>query len=139
VFLESAGRADALAAIDMAAAAGLTQILAQTGQSLLGMHIDLPASRRYTQQIDAAYVAGELATVQRLQARRAKVDDRFNPRLALAATVRYLRYAERSFSGRQDLAVVSYHMGIGNLQNVLAEYKGGRSRPICAAVIRHRA
>ena len=41
VFVESAGRPEVIAGSDPADAAGLTQILAQTGQSLLGMHIDL--------------------------------------------------------------------------------------------------
>ena len=38
VFLESAGRPDALAPGGIEGAAGLTQILAETGQNLLGMH-----------------------------------------------------------------------------------------------------
>ena len=54
----------------------------------------------------------------RLERQRAQIDDRFVPRKALAATVRYLQIAERHF-GRLDLAVESYHMGIGNLQDVL--------------------
>jgi hypothetical protein len=41
--------------------------------------------------------------------------------LALAATARYLRIA-RERLGRNDLAVASYHMGIGNLQGALAAY-----------------
>ena len=39
----------------------------------------------------------------------------------LAATGRYLKQAKDEF-GREDLAVVSYHMGIGNLETVLAAY-----------------
>lgn len=130
VFLESAGYPDALAGADAAAAGGLTQILAQTGQSLLGMHIDLARSRRLTNEIAAAYANGATARVARLQRERAKIDDRFDPRKALAATVRYLQIARRDI-GRGDLAVVSYHMGIGNLQNVMNDYNGGRgaSRP----------
>jgi hypothetical protein len=128
VFLESAGRPNVLAGADPSAAAGLTQILAQTGESLLGMHIDLSASRRLTRAIDNAAALGSAGTVTRLQRQRAKIDDRFNSRLALAATVRYLRLARQRL-GRDDLAVVSYHMGIGNLQNVLGEYNGGQSVP----------
>ena len=128
VFLESAGRPNVIAGPDASAAAGLTQILAQTGQSLLGMHIDLAASRRITQAIDRAAAAGQPGTVARLQRQRAKVDDRFNTRLALAATVRYLQFARRRL-GRDDLAVVSYHMGIGNLTNVLSDYNGGHAIP----------
>jgi hypothetical protein len=125
VFVESAGRPQIIAGSDPAAAAGLTQILAQTGQALLGMHIDLARSRQLTRAIDAADANGQTRLLQRLVARRAAIDDRFDPRRALAATVRYLQLAERQF-GRQDLAVVSYHMGIGNLQRVLSDYDGGR-------------
>jgi hypothetical protein len=49
------------------------------------------------------------------------VDERFDPDKALAATGRYLKLAMDEF-GREDLAVVSYHMGIGNLQQVLGAY-----------------
>src|SRR4030095_8303974 len=54
-------------------------------------------------------------------ARRSQVDERFDPDKALAATGRYLKLAKDEF-GREDLAVVSYHMGIGNLQHVLGAY-----------------
>jgi hypothetical protein len=128
VFLESAGRPDVIAGVDPAAASGLTQILAQTGQSLLGMHIDLARSRSLTGKIDIAYAEGRAALMARLQAQRARIDDRFDPLKALRATVRYLRLAEQRF-GRLDLAVESYHMGIGNLQNVLDLYDGGRPVP----------
>ncbi len=128
VFVESAGRPNVIAGSDPTAASGLTQILAQTGQSLLGMHIDLARSKALTSQIDSAYAQGRTSVIPSLQARRARVDDRFNPRLALAATVRYLQLAERQL-GRPDLAVVSYHMGIGNLQQVLADYDGGQAVP----------
>jgi hypothetical protein len=125
-FLESAGNPNAIAGRDPVAAAGLTQILAQTGQALLGMHIDLGQSRSLTRKIDAAYGAGDAAAVARLQAQRRKVDDRFDPRKALSATVRYLKLAQARF-GRADLAIESYHMGIGNLQQVLERYDGGRA------------
>jgi hypothetical protein len=129
VFLESAGNPNALAGADAADAAGLTQILAQTGTALLGMHIDLARSRRLTAGIDAAYGAGKSSLQASLQRRRARIDDRFDPRKALAATVRYLKLAEGRFGGRADLAVVSYHMGIGNLQHVLSDYDGGALVP----------
>ncbi len=128
VFLESAGRPDVIAGTDLADAAGLTQILAQTGQSLLGMHIDLAASRRITNRIQAAFDAGRANVAVRLLRQRARVDDRFDPLKALEATVRYLRLAE-GMLGRPDLAVESYHMGIGNLRQVLADYDGGRPVP----------
>ncbi|HEY6398065.1 MAG TPA: transglycosylase SLT domain-containing protein, partial [Solirubrobacteraceae bacterium] len=128
VFLESAGRPDAIAGSDPAAASGLTQILAQTGQSLLAMHIDLARSRKLTASIDRASFLGQTATVARLERSRARIDDRFDPAKALAGAVRYLEIA-RSDLGRPDLAVVSYHMGIGNLQQVLSDYGGGSSVP----------
>ncbi len=128
VFLESAGRPQAIAGTDPADAAGLTQILAATGQSLLGMHIDLASSRRLTRQINAVADGTRRGRLGRLLARRAAVDDRFNVTRELAATVRYLKIAEQQF-GRSDLAVESYHMGIGNLHNVLDAYDGGRSVP----------
>lgn len=133
VFLESAGYPDALAGPDAADAAGLTQILAQTGSSLLGMHIDLARSGRLTDAIRAAYSLGENGRAVRLQRERARIDDRFDPRKALAATVRYLQIAQRDLGGEdleaEGLAVVSYHMGIGNLEDVLRDYNGDRPVP----------
>ena len=128
VFLESAGNPDAIAGTDPSAAAGLTQIVAQTGQSLLGMNINLARSQTLTAQIDRAYALGQGQTVVRLSRQRARVDARFDPAAALAATVRYLTLAQAHF-GRSDLALVSYHMGIGNLQSVLDAYDGGQAVP----------
>jgi transglycosylase-like protein with SLT domain len=128
VFLESAGDPGAIAGGDPANASGLTQIVASTGQALLGMHIDLGRSRALTSQINRGLALGQPADVVRLERARARVDDRFDPRKALAATVHYLQLAQRNF-GRSDLAVVSYHMGIGNLMSVLAAYDGGRPVP----------
>jgi Transglycosylase SLT domain len=128
VFLESAGDPNVIAGGDPAGAAGLTQIVASTGTALLGMHIDLEASRALTARINRALALGDAGAVARLEAARAKADPRFAPRQALAATVRYLRLAEQRF-GRIDLAVASYHMGIGNLTNVLAAYDGGQPVP----------
>jgi hypothetical protein len=129
VFVESAGRPQIIAGSDPSAASGLTQILAQTGQGLLGMHVDLAQSTKLTKAIERADALGQTARVARLLARRAKVDDRFTPARALAATVRYLKLAETHLGGRQDLAFVSYHMGIGNLSTVLREYDGGAVVP----------
>jgi soluble lytic murein transglycosylase-like protein len=128
VYVESAGRPNVIAGSDPANAAGLTQILAETGKSLLGMHIDLARSRRLTGQIDLAVARGQAGRVARLERARGAIDDRFGPRRALAATVRYLEIAERHF-GRWDLAFESYHMGIGNLQRVLDLYDGGHAVP----------
>src|SRR5438067_667863 len=122
VFLESGGRPDVIAGgRDPANAAGLTQIVAQTGQSLLGMRIDLARSRRLTRRArrEAARHHPRAAAAA-LRVRR-RVDQRFDPAAALAGTVRYLKFARQRL-GRDDLTVVSYHMGIGNLQAVLRDY-----------------
>jgi soluble lytic murein transglycosylase-like protein len=118
VLLESAGRPDAMASNDLEGAVGLTQILAETATNLLDMHVDLRASRRLTRRLAEARGPSE---ADRLRAKRRRVDERFDPSKSLAATGRYLKLAMDEF-GREDLAVVSYHMGIGNLQNVLAAY-----------------
>src|SRR4051795_9303831 len=115
VLLESAGRPDAQASNDIEGAAGLTQILAETGQNLLGMRIDVRASARLTRGINRGH-----KVAARLAARR-RVDDRFGPAQALAGTVRYLRIARQRL-GRTDLAIAAYHMGIGNMQTALGAY-----------------
>jgi soluble lytic murein transglycosylase-like protein len=133
IFLESAGRPDVVAGSDAASAAGLGQILAETAQNLLGMHVDLAASRRLTHQIAAATAAGDAGRVSELQAERRTADDRFTPALAVAGTVRYLDLALQKF-GRSDLAVESYHMGMGNLDGVLRAFTGDQSSETAAMV-----
>jgi len=118
VLLESAGRPDARASDDLEGAVGLTQILAETATGLLGMHVEVKRSERLTRKLERARGPREAA---RLRAARARVDERFDPEKSLAATGRYLKTAMDEF-GREDLAVVSYHMGIGNLQQVLGAY-----------------
>ena len=118
VMLESAGRADARASDDLRSAAGLTQILAETGQNLLGLHIDVKASERLTRGI----LRGR--RVRQREALRRRVDERFDPAKAIEATARYLDFAKGKL-GRDDLAVVSYHMGVGNLQQALTAYGKG--------------
>lgn len=129
VFLESGGREDAIAPGGTEGAAGLTQIVAETGQSLLGMRIDVAASRRATRRIIRAERRGRPATAARYRAERRRVDERFDPAKALAATARYLELARERF-GREDLALVSYHMGMGNLEGVLRDYSGVRDGEI---------
>jgi hypothetical protein len=124
VFLESAGRDDARAPGGLDAAAGLTQILAETANNLLGMHVDVAASTRYTRRLERAQQRGRGHEVAALRENRRRVDDRFAPEKALAGTVRYLELA-RERLGREDLAFVAYHMGIGNLQTVLRDYGDG--------------
>ena len=92
VFLESAGRPDAMAG-DTEGAAGLTQILAETGQNLLGMQIDVGASSRLTRQIARRERHG--LGVERLRAQRRVIDERFDPAKALDATARYLIFARK--------------------------------------------
>jgi len=121
VFLESGGRTDARASDDLHAAAGLTQILAQTATDLLGLRVDVTASQRLTARIARATSPGRIAA---LRAKRRRVDERFDARKALAATTRYLAFA-RGRLHRDDLAVESYHMGVGNLQRALAAYGDG--------------
>jgi Transglycosylase SLT domain len=115
VFLESAGNPSARASNDLEGAVGLTQILAGTATSLLGMHVDVAASERITRRMERR------GPTPRLLRKRRRVDERFDPRKALEGATRYLATARRRF-GRDDLAVVSYHMGIGNLENVLDAY-----------------
>ncbi len=121
VFLESGGRPDVIAGDDPVAASGLTQILAETAQNFLGMSVDLNQSRALTVRIAGAVQRGNVAQAERLRERRRAIDARFDPEQALAGTIRYLS-AARERLGRDDLAVVSYHMGIGNLTNILRAY-----------------
>jgi len=121
VFLESAGRPDARAPGGSEAAAGLTQILAETGSHLLGMRVDVAASERYTRRLERAERRGRERRVTALRRARARVDERFDPERALAGTARYLTIAAEHF-GREELRFVSYHMGIGNLRDVLRAY-----------------
>jgi hypothetical protein len=134
VFLESGGRPEVIAGSDPANAAGLTQILAETGRNFLHMHVELAASRKLTRKIGAALRGGDKGTVERLRARRRRLDARFDPARALAGTVRYLSTARTRF-GRDDLAVVSYHMGIGNLESVLRDYAGAHGLEPIADVV----
>lgn len=123
VFLESGGRPDVIAGDDPENASGLTQILAETATNFLGMNVDLAQSRKLTARIADAARGGQTAEAEQLREQRRAIDARFDPAQALAGTVRYLT-AARERLGRDDLAVVSYHMGIGNLTNVLRAYAG---------------
>ncbi|MFL5839533.1 MAG: hypothetical protein ACJ77Z_03670 [Thermoleophilaceae bacterium] len=134
VFLESAGRPDVVAGGDLRSATGLGQILASTAVDLLHMHVDLARSRDLSQRIAAADQAGARRAVRRLVRARRRADERFDPARSLDATGRYLALAEREF-GREDLAIASYHMGIGNLGTVLRRYAGAADdQPVAALV-----
>jgi hypothetical protein len=124
VLLESAGRPEAQASDDLDGAVGLTQIVAQTGQDLLDLHVDVEAAERISKQMDHAAKKGDDRRVEQLRAERRRVDERFDPQKSLAATVRYLEFAKEQL-GRDDLAVASYHMGVGNLQTALGDYGEG--------------
>ena len=128
VLLESAGRSDVFAGDDVAGAAGLAQILAETATGLLEMEVDVERSRTLTAAIADAEAEGDARRARRLRARRRRVDDRFDPRAALTGMARYLQLA-REHLGRPDLAVASYHMGIGNLDNVLERFGEGDDVP----------
>jgi hypothetical protein len=137
ILLESGGRPDVIAGSDPAAAAGLTQILAETAANFLGMHVELGESRRLTRELRAAVRRGQERRAERLRARRRIVDTRFDPTAAITGAVRYLTFARARF-GRDDLAFVSYHMGIGNLERVLRAYAGaGPGTAIADVVARH--
>ena len=118
VLLESGGREDAVAGGDVEGASGLAQILAGTATDLLDMSVDLERSRALTAEIAEA---SDRRSTRRLRAQRRRVDDRFDPAKALQGAARYLALAKRRF-GRDDLAVASYHMGIGNLESVMDDY-----------------
>jgi hypothetical protein len=119
VFLESGGRPEVTASNDLTSAVGLTQILAQTATGLLGLKFDVSASTRLTRSIGRSTSFKRIA---KLKAQRRRVDERFDPRKALEATTRYLEFAKGQLNGRDDLAVESYHMGVGNLQRALKAY-----------------
>ncbi|MDQ3675319.1 MAG: transglycosylase SLT domain-containing protein [Actinomycetota bacterium] len=121
VLLESAGRPDAIADPQLEGAVGLTQILAETGRNLLGMQVDPAAARRVSRSIARAARRGKRALVQRLRERRRQIDERFDPAKSIRAMARYLVFA-RGKLRRDDLAVASYHMGVGNVETVLGLY-----------------
>ena len=120
VFLESAGRPDVSAGPTPEAASGLAQIIPSTATDLLGMQVDLPASIALTERIAKAKTSEEAA---RLRKQRAEIDERFDPGAAIEGAATYLDIASERF-GDPELAVVSYHMGIGNLENVIRAYLG---------------
>jgi len=128
VFLESAGRDDAVTPNGIEGAVGLTQILAGTGTDLLDMQVDTRRSAQLGRRIDRERSRGHEDKVRKLRAERAKVDERFDGAKALEATGRYLKLAKDTL-GREDYAFVSYHMGIGNLQGVLRAFGSSSGWP----------
>jgi hypothetical protein len=120
IFLESAGRPDVMAGPTPEAASGLAQIIPSTAIDLLGMDVDLAASVALTERIAKAKTAQQAA---RLRRERAQVDERFVPAAAIEGAATYLDIAGERF-GDPDLAIASYHMGIGNLESVIRAYLG---------------
>ena len=123
IYLESAGRPDVIAGETPEAAAGLGQILPETATDLLGMEVDLERSITLTKQIAKAERKGEVAQAAKFARERARIDERFDPEAAIEGAARYLSIANERF-GVEDLATVSYHMGIGNLESAMAGYDG---------------
>ncbi len=118
IFLESAGRPDVTAGPTPEAASGLAQIIPSTATDVLDMKLDLPRSIALTKKIARSKTP---AQAERLRAERAAIDQRFDPDVAITGAARYLQIASERF-GSDELAVVSYHMGIGNLESVLRAY-----------------
>lgn len=147
VLLESAGRPEVIAGTDPEAASGLAQIVASTGIDLLGMRIDLAQSKALTRRLAATGMliakAREDATSNKPKVRsaallrlrklarrelslareRRAIDERFQPAAALDGMGTYLELAGERF-GDPQLATVSYHMGIGNLETAIGRYLG---------------
>lgn len=138
IFLESAGRPDVAAGADPDSAVGLAQILPGTATGLLDMRVDLERSKeiaariaRYNRIAEKSRKPRKRRTARTRAAALVKlrpgVDERYDPAKSIDGAARYLAYAERKL-GRPDLAAASYHMGIGNLQDVIAAYV--RPRPL---------
>jgi soluble lytic murein transglycosylase-like protein len=121
IFLESAGRPQVIAGPTPESASGLAQILPSTATDLLRMSVDLPASIVLTERISHSRSAHR---TDRLEAQRAEVDQRFDPEAAIEGAATYLETARNHFGG-EDFAIAAYHMGIGNLDDVIDAY-GGR-------------
>jgi soluble lytic murein transglycosylase-like protein len=120
IFLESAGRPDVIAGPTPESAAGLGQIIPSTATDLLGMSVDLPQSIALTNKLKRSRSQQQ---TDRILAQRAAIDQRFDPDAAIEGAARYIEIAQERF-GDPELAVVSYHMGIGNLESVLSAYGG---------------
>jgi len=129
VLLESGGREDAVTPAGTEGAVGLAQILAETAQNLLGLRVDVERSARYSRRIARAERRGQAGRAAALRRARRRVDQRYDGRASLAAAGRYLALARERF-GREDLAIVAYHMGMGNLESVLRDFTGDRETPV---------
>ena len=131
IFLESAGRPDVTAGASPDSAAGLAQIIPSTATELLGMRVDLERSIELTQQLAKTKTPEQ---AERILAERSSVDERFDPDAAIEGAATYLETAKGIF-GVDDLAVESYHMGIGNLESVVRAYLDAGDQPKVAGLI----
>lgn len=77
-------------------------------------------NRRKARALEFAAEEADLE-VKVARRQRARIDPRFDPEAALRGMSRYLAIANERL-GREDLAVTSYHMGIGNLSEVIRLY-----------------
>ncbi|CAN5521228.1 hypothetical protein BH10ACT11_BH10ACT11_01750 [soil metagenome] len=136
ILLESAGRPDAMAGPTPDSAVGLAQILPSTATDLLGMKVDLTSSDALTEQIaKAGQVKDKPKTkrkneaalarkqIPKLVKQRRAIDQRYQASPSIEGAAKYLEIAGKYF-GDPQLAVVSYHMGIGNLDDVIGDYTG---------------
>ena len=119
VLLESAGRPDAAADPRSRARSGSRRSSPRPAATCW-MTVDPAAARRIGRSLRRAARKGDDALIERLRARRRRVDERFDPPKALAATGALP--ADRRRGSAATLAVASYHMGIGNLQSALRDY-----------------
>ena len=137
IFLESAGRPGVAAGNDPDSAVGLAQFLPGTAQGF-GLHVDLARLREIDRGIarnqriaarsrKARKRAAARRRVASLVRARPRADERLDPAKSIDGAARYLVFAEKKL-GRPDLAAAAYHMGIGNLQDVIAAYV--RPRPL---------
>jgi hypothetical protein len=136
VFLESAGRPEVIAGETPEVASGLTQITPSAATDLLDMSVDLERSTALTKAINRA-AEHDMGRAIKLSRERARIDERFDPEKALDGAARYLEIAGERF-GADDLATVSYHMGIGNLESVIRAYASAEDQtPIRDVVADH--
>ena len=136
LFLESAGRPTVMADGTPASATGLMQIIPSTAVSLLGMRVDLARSLEINRRLRAR--SGRRCSREGEEAARCAAARAprccASGRSWTSASTRRSRstrpsatcsIARRRF-GREDLAIASYHMGIGNLTTVIDTYVSPR-------------
>ena len=116
---------------DTEGAVGLTQILAETGQNLLGMQVDVAAQRAAdARRIDRERLRGHDAEVAALAARARRGRRALRPREgARRRPARYLKLAQRRASAARTSRFVSYHMGIGQPRRACCAPTARTTRP----------